>query len=218
MINSETINNVIRLSLDEKGYTLIYQPKITTDQKWLVKILDNKRSTHAFFGSRILLVEGDSDRYFFRAVLGEIEKKLKKGLVQDITVLDINDKKKDGEWRALFDAFGLKTFFITDLDYAWKFCPTETAIKINTPQLVTQFLSNHPNVITSIEAEYPNGTFILKEGDLEIYLGIQKDLSQVINFCHTNLKTYLANNSDSKVKELRKIMAMVTGEKEDGIF
>jgi predicted ATP-dependent endonuclease of OLD family len=218
LINSETINNVIRLSLDENGYTMINQPKISTDQKWLVKILDNKRSTHAFFGSKILLVEGDSDRYFFRAVLGEIEEKLKKGLVQDITVLDINDKKKDSEWRALFEAFGLKTFFITDLDYAWKFCPTETAVKINTPQLVSQFLTNHPNVIASIEAEYPNGTFILKEGDLEIYLGIQKDLSEVIELCHKNLKTYLANTSDTKVKEIRMIMSMVTGEKEDTIF
>lgn len=218
LINSETINNVVRLSLDEHGYTIINQPIITTDQKWLVKILDNKRSTHAFFGSKVLLVEGDSDRYFFRAILGEIEEKLKKGLVQDITVLDINDKKKDTEWRALFDAFGLKTFFITDLDYAWKFCPTETAIKINTPQLVSQFLANHPNVITSIEAEYPNGTFILKEGDLEIYLGIQKGLSQVINFCHTDLKTYLANTADTKVKEVRMIMSLIAGEREEDIF
>jgi len=218
LINSETINNVIRLSLDEQGYTMINQPSITTDQKWLVKILDNTRSTHAFFGSKVLLVEGDSDRYFFRSVLGEIEKKIKKGLVQDITVLDINGKKKDSEWKTLFEAFGLKTFFITDLDYAWNFYPTETAVKINTPQLVAQFLTSHPNVTTSIETEYSKGTFILKEGDLEIYLGILKDLSHVINFCHANIKTYLANANDTKVKEICMIMARVTGEREEDIF
>lgn len=218
LINSETINSVIRFSLDSNGYTKINQPTITTNQKWLVKILDNKRSTHAFFGSKILLVEGDSDRYFFRSIIGEIEEKHKKGLVQDITVLDINDKKKDSEWRTLFEAFGLKTFFVTDLDYAFKFYPTETATKINTLQLANQFLTNHPDVITKIDAEYPNGTFVLKEGDLEIYLGIQKDLSNVIDFCNNNIKTYIANGTDTKVQELKKIMAQVTGENEADLW
>lgn len=214
LINSETISSVIRLSLDENSYTKINKPTIATNQKWLVKILDNKRSTHAFFGSKVLLVEGDSDRYFFRAILGEIEEKMKKGVVQDITVLDINDKKKDSEWRTLFEAFGLKTFFVTDLDYAFKFYPTETATKINTPQSASQFLTNYPDVITKIDAEYQNGTFVLKEGDLEIYLGIQKDLSNVIDFCNNTIKTYIANGADTKVQELKKIMAQVTGENE----
>lgn len=217
LINSETISNVIRLSLDENGYTQVNQPTITTDQKWLVKILDNKRSTHAFFGSKVLLVEGDSDRYFFRAVLGEIEEKLKQGLVQNITILDINDKKKDAEWGTLFEAFGLKKFFITDLDSAWQFYPTETETKINTEQLVSQFLNNHTDAIPKIEGLYSKGTFILKEGDLEIYLGIRKDLSNVINFCQ-NLKSYLANSADAKVQELKMIMSKVTGESETDLW
>ena len=149
---------------------------------------------------------------------GEIEDKLKKGVAQDITVLSIDGKDKDSEWRTLFEAFGLKTFFLTDLDYAWKFYSTETATKINTSQLATQFLTNHPDVIPKIETEYPNGTFILKEGDLEIYLGIQKDLSNVINFCHNNLKTYIANTTDIKVQELKKIMAQITDENEVNLW
>lgn len=215
LINSETISNVIRLSLDENGYTKINQPNITTEQKWLVKILDNKRSTHAFFGSKVLLVEGEDDRYFFRSLLGEIEEKIKKGFVQDVTLLSIDGKKEDARWRTLFVAFGLKTFFITDLDRAWKFYPSETVTKINSQALVSQFLTNHPDVITKIESEYVDGTFILKEGDLEIYLGIQKDLSNVIDFCHSNLKGYLANTASTKVRELKKIMAYVTGEAEN---
>lgn len=218
LINSETIGSVTRLSLDEDGYTKINKPVVATDQKWLVKILDNKRSTHAFFGSKVILVEGDSDRYFFRAVLGEIEENLKKGFVQDITILDINDKKKDEEWRSLFESFGLKTYFITDLDYSWKFYQVNPAPKINTPTLTASFLSDHPDVISKIEAEYPNGTFVLKEGDLEMYLGIQKDLTNVISFCHSSLKSYLANSTDSKIKELRTIMSKITGEKEADLW
>lgn len=216
LINSETINNVVRFSLDGNGYTQVNQPTITTDQKWLVKILDNKRSTHAFFGSKVLLVEGDSDRYFFRAVLGEIEEKIKKGLVQDITILDIEGTGKHERWKELFEAFGLKTFFIADLDYAWKFYPNETNNGQNTPrirtqQLISEFLANHTDVIQKIEAEYPNGTYILKEGNLEIYLNIQKDLTNVINFCQNSLKTYLTS-TDSKVQELKEIFSQITGE------
>ncbi len=140
LVSSKTISSVIRLSLDENNYTKINQPNITTDQKWLVKILDNKRSTHAFFGSKVLLVEGETDRYFFRAVLNEVEDKLKKGLSQDITILDIDGNTNPSEWRKLFESFGLKTFFITDLDSAFKYYPEDERYKLKTPVLVNSFL------------------------------------------------------------------------------
>lgn len=216
LISSETISSVIRVSLDVDGYTKINQPTISTTQKWLVKILDNKRSTHAFFGSSVILVEGETDRYFYRAVLGELEDKLKKGIAQDITVLDIDGRDNDMEWRSLFDSFGLKTYFITDLDAAGRFYPTEPKPKTSTPQLTSLFLVNHQDVITKIEAEYPNGTFILKEGDLEAYLGIQKGLSHVINFCKNNIQTYF-QGTGSKVQELKMILSKVTGESENDI-
>lgn len=213
LINSETISNVIRLSLDENGYTKINQPNITTNQKWLVKILDNQRSTHAFFGSKVLLVEGDSDRYFFRALLGEVEAKLKKGLVQDITVLDITGRDNVREWKTLFSAFGVTTFFIGDLDCTFKFFyTTEQMTKLKTIEQVANFLTDHVDAITRIESEYSNGIFILKEGDLEMYLGIKKDLSYVIDFCHNSLRTYLINTANTRLQELTKIMSRVIGE------
>lgn len=116
--------------------------------------------------------------------------------------------------RSLFDSFGLETFFITDLDSAWKFYPTETKYSITTPQAVAQFLTSHIDVVVKIKSEYANKTFILKEGDLEIYLGIQKGLVHVINFCQNNLKTYLKNTTDSKVQELKIIISRITGEQE----
>lgn len=211
LISSETISSVIRLSLDESGYTKVNQPDITTEQKWLVKILDNKRSTHAFFGSKVLLVEGETDRYFFRALLGEIEEKLKKGVAQDITVLDIEGKSNRDVWLDLFSSFGLKPYVVADLDLAFKFYPTETVYVINSPLLVAKFLADHPDNISKIENEYTNNIFILKEGDLEIYLGIQKGLAYVIDFCQNNLRTYIGNVGDSKTNELKKITAKIIG-------
>lgn len=218
LINSETIHSVIRFSLDENGYTKINQPTINTDQKWLVKILDIKRSTHAFFGSKVLLVEGEDDRYFFRAVLGEIEEKHKRGYVQDISILDINGKDKVEEWRELFTAFGLKTYFIGDLDYSWRLYGVPSPPKINTREKADVFLREHPDAIQKIEGEYSNGIFILKQGDLEIYLDIQKDLLNVIQFCNNDLKTYLVNSSDSRVQELKGIMAKITEQNEADLW
>lgn len=218
LINSETVSNVIRLSLDTNGYTKVNQPTITTNQRWLVKILDNERSTHAFFGSKVLLVEGQDDCYFFRALLEEIENTIKRGVTQDVTVLKVEGKPNYEEWETLFKTFGLKTFIITDLDYAWKFYLAETAIKINNQQLVSQFLTDHSDVVTKIEAEYPNRTFIMKEGDLELYLGVQKGLANVIDFCQNNLKTYLEKSTDTKIQELKKIMSIITGEDEADLW
>ena len=218
LINSETIESVIRLSLDKQGYSVINKPAITSSQKWLIKILDNQRSTHAFFGSTVLLVEGETDRYFYRAFIGEIEEKLNNGVIQDVSVINIDGRDNEREWVALFSAFGLRTFYISDLDYAWNFYPRTTKYKVNNATLISQFLTDHPDVIPKIEARYKSGVFVLKEGDLETYLGIPKDLTNVINFCDTNLKTYLANQSDSKVQELKTIMSHVVNKKINNLW
>jgi predicted ATP-dependent endonuclease of OLD family len=223
LINSKTINSIVRFSLDENRYTKINQPTITTVEKWLIKILENKKSTHAFFGSKVLLVEGDSDRYFFRAILEKIEEKLKKGLIQDITVLNIDGKDNIIEWEKLFNACGLQTFFIGDLDCAFKFCyPKETKHKFDTPDKVKLFLDNHNDILSNIEKEYENKRYILKQGYLEMYINIKKDVKKdvnnVINFCKENLNTYLEEKTNTKVQELKKIMSYITGENEDDLW
>lgn len=219
LINSETIKNVIRLSLDENNFTKINQPLITADQKWLVKILDNIRSTHAFFGSKVLLVEGEDDRYFFRALIQEIERKNKKGFSQDITVLDIGGKGKKPEiWKRLFESFGLKTYFIADLDYSNIFYPTETSKTVHNSQEICTYLDKHTDLYSKIENEYKNNTFILKAGSLEQYLEIHnKGLSNVIDFCHNSLVKHL-QSVNIKNSELKMIMSMITEENEESLW
>ncbi|MBT6401423.1 AAA family ATPase [candidate division WWE3 bacterium] len=220
LINSTTIENVIRLSLCDQSYTNVHQPRVTVDQKWLVKILDNTRSTHAFFGSKVLLVEGEDDRYFFRALLGEIEENIKVGVTQDITVLDIEGKNNPDLWKDLFGAFGLKIYFISDLDASYGlFYPAETAIKIKDDQARKDFLAAHPDNSKKIETAYADNVYILKEGNLEIYLNIHnKGLSEVIKFCNNALKNFLKESTNSKVIELKKIMSDITGENESKLW
>jgi predicted ATP-dependent endonuclease of OLD family len=209
LVNSGTISSVIRLSLDNDGYTKVTQPSIAASQKWLVKILDNRRSTHAFFGSKVLLVEGETDRYFYRALLGEIESRLKCGLSQEITVLNVEGKRFD-LWRTFFDSFGLKTYVAGDLDCAWKYYDARSHPKLNTPELVQNFLDTHPDVMERIDADFEAGFFILKAGVLEDYLGIRKDLGLVIDFCENRIGAFIDDTSDSKVRTIREILSQIT--------
>ncbi len=62
LINSSTIGRVKRFMLDKQNHSLIASPALQEDQKTLIKILDNSRTTYAFFAQKVLLVEGDSDR------------------------------------------------------------------------------------------------------------------------------------------------------------
>lgn len=204
LINSVTIHKVKRFALDSESNTTIKSPVLSANQKLLIKILDNTRSTYAFFAKKIILVEGDTDRYFLKSVIQE----LKPELTQEIAVLDITGKANYSEWKDLFEAFGLPVYFLGDLDSAFNFLyPTETFCKINLPTLVTSFKSAHPDLETRIEAMYADKIFILKNGDLEHYLGIHnKGLPETIKFCNDKLTAYLKNDPNKEAKEIKAIL------------
>jgi len=211
LINSSTISSVIRFSLDSMRYTQINQPIISSPDKWLVKILDLRRSNHAFFASKVLLVEGEMDAFFFNAALDYIEIKLQKGLIQDIAVLSIGGKN-NGEWRPFFHSFGLQTYSVFDLDYSFDlFYGGRGEKKLKTSAEIVAFRVSHPTVTTQIEGEYANNIFILKEGAIENYLGTKHDLSDVINFCEYQLGAFFSDISNPHVQEMKIILEKVTG-------
>jgi predicted ATP-dependent endonuclease of OLD family len=203
LINSTTINSVRRFSLSEAGHTQIFSPRLNANQKSLIKILDNTRSTYAFFAKKVALVEGDTDRYFFRAVILDRHKHLD----QEIAVLHIGGKGEFSKWNNLFSSFGLSVSLIADFDYIVNLhYPSEKGVPLKTAQAVSDFKTRNADWEGKIEAEYGNNTYILKEGDLESYLGIGKDLGQTIDFCRDHLQTFLANEASTKSKETRLIM------------
>ncbi len=207
LINSETIGSVRRFSLNTDGHTEIRFPNLTAEQKVLIRILDNTRSTYAFFAKKVVLVEGDSDRYFFKAAV----QSLYQSLDQEIAILHIGGKNEFIQWAALFKSFGLTVYQIADLDYAYNlFYPTDQRTSLKTPSAVASFKATHPDCETHIAAEYANNTFILKDGDLEHYLNIGKDLAEVIYFCTHQLVQYLADDSNAKSKEIREIVRLIT--------
>lgn len=207
LINSGTISSVRRFALDASGHTAIFSPQLSTDQKSLIKILDNTRSTYAFFAKKVVLVEGDTDRYFIRAII----QARYRSLDQEIAVLHIGGKGEYVKWRSLFTNFGLQVFAIADFDYLVDLhYPSEKSVSLKTAQAVADFKQRNLDWETHIDAEARRDTFILKEGDLEAYLSIGKDLSQVITFCRNDLCAFLEDESSSKSLEIRSILEQIT--------
>ena len=207
LINSATISSVRRFSLNAEGYTEIRFPKLTEEQKVLIRILDNTRSTYAFFAKRVVLVEGDSDRYFFKAVIQSLHQELN----QEIAILHVGGKHELAQWTTLFESFGLTVYRIADLDYAYTlFYSNESPASLKTSVAVTAFKSSHPDCESRIATEYGNKTFIFRNGDLEHYLGIGKGLAEVIAFCNYQLPQYLQDENNKESLEVREIVRRIT--------
>ena len=207
LINSTTISSVRRFALDDDGNTSIFSPSMLNDQKSLIKILDNARSTYAFFAKKIVLVEGETDRYFMRAVIQS-----RYGMLdQEIAILNIGGKGEFARWRALFTSFGLRIFQIADFDYLIERCyPSEKGQSLKTKEAVIRFKERNPDWESQIDAAALAGIFILREGDLESYLGTKKDLSDVIIFCETKLDSFLSESNCHKTIELNSIIRTIT--------
>lgn len=205
LINSATIGNVRRFSLNTDGYTNIRSPIVTAKQKVLIRILDNTRSTYAFFAKKVVLVEGDSDRYFFKAVLQSLYQKLD----QEIAILHVAGKKEFLHWTDLFESFGLNVYRIADLDYAYDLFYPEHRQSLKTEAAIAAFKMAHTDIEIKIDLEYANKTFILKNGALENYLNIDKAMANVIDFCDNKLPQYLENENDPKSVEVREIFRQI---------
>lgn len=207
LINSRTISCVRRFSLDGQGHTKVFSPTLRADQKSLIKILDNTRSTYAFFAKKVVLVEGDTDRYFVRAVILEKDRKHE----QEIAVLHIGGKGEFAKWKELFSSFGLSVAIIADFDFLVDlYYPEEKGVPLKTEQSLLAFKERNEDWEENIDLEYSNKVYILRKGDLESYLGIRKDLSHVIKFCSEQLREFLDDCNSTKSIEIRDIINRVT--------
>ena len=210
LINSRTINSVRRFALTEGGETRIFSPILAADEKSLVKILDNARSTYAFFAKKVVLVEGETDRYLYRAIL----QKRHGPLDQEIAVLLVDGKKGFKRWRKLFRAFGLQVFVIADFDYIIdQHYPDYRGTALKKEPEIRDFKQAHPEWEERIECSKNESVFILRHGELETYLNIGKGLSRVIGFCQNELDGFLegaGNGLNRHAAEVIEIFENVT--------
>lgn len=196
----------------------MYVPEITEDQKGLIKILNNTQAARVLFLNKVLLVEGQDDEYFFRDVI----KRLQPDLSQNINIYGVNGKDNISSVNSLsfkdfFESFGLKVYFIKDLDATGKdIYENKEQRSLKTDEENNRYREEHLDVDEKIESRYPFGEFYLKKGAIEQYTGKEKGIDHVIDFCENEMDNFL-NSDDEKAKEICKIIGLIAGEDGDSV-
>ncbi|MFA7298277.1 MAG: AAA family ATPase [Candidatus Absconditabacterales bacterium] len=237
-INESNIGNVYRFS-KINGETKIKNPFFTlsADEATLVHLLKFENLSKIFFVNKIIMVEGETDAYFFEFYLKYLHTlPQRNNKITDYEIININGKGSNKIRSKFLARFGLQGFFIGDWDnivdygfmtqldlvYYYKQARTHySGLKksgkthrhynklIDTLRNI--FPKIYKNIMSNIDSLYKKDTFILKKGDIETYLGMQeKGLENTVKFCHYEFKNRLENkNFDSCRQEFDDIFSAI---------
>ena len=238
-INEKNLTNVYRMYKNKDQNSLISAPKITVDydDATLMHMLRFENLSKIFFVDKIILVEGDTDAYFFSFYLNYLKTQPEwKNVIRDYEIININGKGSFSTWRRFLRKFNIKNYFIGDWDNTvdyWFFSRAELnkfyllankQIKKQKPEkryrdyynrLVQTILTfapkKHKAIIRGIEKLYEDQVFILKEGAIETYVPLErKGLSYMAYFCNTYFYDWLLDEHfASQRKELNQIMKII---------
>ena len=238
-INEKNLTNVYRVYKNKDQNSLISAPKITVDydDATLMHMLRFENLSKIFFVDKIILVEGDTDAYFFSFYPNYLKTQPEwKSVIRDYEIININGKGSFSTWRRFLRKFNIKNYFIGDWDNTvdyWFFSRAELnkfyllankQIKKQKPEkryrdyynrLVQTILTfapkKHKAIIRGIEKLYEDQVFILKEGAIETYVPLErKGLSYMAYFCNTYFYDWLLDEHfASQRKELNQIMKII---------
>ena len=218
-INNNTIEHVKRFSLNEERNSVVCTPDIREDQRKLIEILNNTWAARVLFLDRVLLVEGQDDEYFFRVAI----KKLQPELSRYITLYGVNGERSIFSFKSFFESFGLKVYFIKDLDttktdfYRGFYKSQNKSLPpVKTDKQIIAYRNEHHDLDEKIESKYPSYEFYLKKGAIEQYTGKEKGIDHVIGFCENDMDNFLKSD-DEKAKEICKIIGLIAGEDDDSV-
>lgn len=112
-LNASNISNVNRFFMTNEG-TKVISPSLDEGESDLIQILKFKNSTAALFAQKIVLVEGQGDAYFFRALFEELNKDLTDRY--DYEIVEIGGKTNYEKWKLFLNKFEIDFFYIADFD------------------------------------------------------------------------------------------------------
>ncbi|VFJ14049.1 conserved protein of unknown function [Candidatus Nitrosocosmicus franklandus] len=113
-VNSKTIHKIHRFYKENGKWTKSNSPTITSNENILMDILTYSNSVKIFFASKVVLVEGDSDEYFYRYFY-EYYKKIN-NKKDDLEFIDIWGKDHFKNWKTFLTKYNIPCFYIGDLD------------------------------------------------------------------------------------------------------
>ena len=235
-INARVIKNVHRFRMSESGTKVSFpNSRIETTSKTLFQIIHYTNSEKIFFADKVLLVEGDSDEYFFRNFWEKYKKEHELDL--NLEIVFIGWKKNYNNWRELLAAFDIQNYYLGDWDNIYDLAHLTLNDAILKDPLYAEFqrkknlidqkfggsldgnqrktkkqeiYSTLSGGVVDIISQLANEkVFILREWELEDYLWQEWKLEMVIKFCEESLDSWYSTNND-KQRELKDIFNKIT--------
>ena len=238
-INEKNLTSVYRMYKNKNQNSLVSAPRINVDydDATLMHMLRFENLSKLFFVDKIILVEGDTDAYFFSFYLNYLKTFPEwKNKIRDYEIININGKGSFWTRRKFLRKFNIKNYFIGDwdntVDYGFfsraelnrfymlanKQAKTQKSEKRYSDyynRLVKTILTfapkKHKAIIKGIEKLYNDKVFILKEGAIETYVPLEKKgLSYMAYFCNAYFYDRILNqNFKEQRKELNQIMKII---------
>ncbi len=217
MINEKNIGHVYKCTKINNG-TYIHNPPykyLWTDEANLIHMLKFGNVAKIFFVDTIIMVEWETDAYFFDYYLQYISQLVPWWhMIQNYEIININGKWSYRKWEKFLSKFGLHISFLWDRDnvldrgivklqdFTDKMDVLRGKQHLKKVQrygklvslISEEFPDEHAHIDKRITSLYNNNVFILKKGDLETYLGLPiKWLDEVVHFCHNRFATRYAD-------------------------
>ncbi len=204
MITEDTISHVYRLHRKDK-WTHVHNSShhFTAYESNLIQMLKFGYIAKVFFVNTIIMVEWETDEYFFDYYLRYLRREKWWSSINNFAVINVNGKWWYKTWKKFLAKFGINSYFIADwdnivdtgfqlqfsplwdaqrkdfFDQKWKLLPNgrKRHRRKSYGYLVEFIKKNKPEVYSSINAHidalYDQGVFMLRHGDLEWYLGLR---------------------------------------------
>ncbi len=236
LIDEQSINNVYKFSFVDWQTNIHYPMNSIRDKEaTLIHILKFEHIAKIFFMNKILMVEWETDEYFWRFFLSYLSKKPEfKWKLDNFEILNINWKWSYSRWSNFLKKFGIESYFIWDWDnVVWngivdyqemdtyinltKQCLDSDHIKkekfyVRIIETIKKFFpEKYEYIKNKIQLFYDQWIFILQEWNLEVYLWLKrKGLEETIRFCNNNFYSWLNNKNYKKhFQEFKEIVAQI---------
>lgn len=214
-VTSESIEGVVRFYKNDDGFTQIARhSNITKDEKDKIQMLNYINSAKIFFSKKVILVEGDSDHFFFQKYFQNF--KLRKNIeTSDIEFLNMGSADRYQKWYELLQNFKIKTYYIGDLDNMLRKNISNNAEPLkqlvgtlllfsDLEQLKLNHLSEYEKLMLEISEKYSRNIFLLCYGSMEDYYEkikmVRGNPDRILNFCNNEFDNWMNNSDNLEIK------------------
>ena len=216
-VNEDNITNVYRF-LKDNWWTKVFTPyiKIAPDDAKLVHLLRFENLSKIFFVNKIIMVEWDSDLYFFSHYLKWLQEQPGwEFITWTYEIVNINGKWSYKAWHKFLNKFWIDNYFIWDwdntVDYGfftpkelWKYYQLANKHIKNDKWVSWDYYNRlvyiikkfypqkYQRIIQWIEDLYKENVYILKLWAIESYPRLERKwLQYMVNFCNAEFGHWL---------------------------